>query len=92
MILRQEVPGRRGWELGETVSSASGSRCAVQHIETGRVFWAFGGTPEERLQAAHDEIDRIYQENWDQLADVIEEGDRRGPNVRSLDDLLYPAP
>jgi YD repeat-containing protein len=57
----------------------------VSHVESGHTFWAFGFGAEERLQAAHTEIDRIYQLRWDLLSDLIEEGDRRGPNVKLLD-------
>jgi hypothetical protein len=85
-VQRFPVPGRRGWEFGEEVISASGSRCALTHTETGATFWCWGNSAEARLKEAYTIIDKIYQDRWDIMADLIEEGDRRGPNVRSLDE------
>lgn len=49
------------------------------------MVWVWGRTLEERTDGAQTHVDGLYQSQWDRMADVIEEGDRRGPNVKLLD-------
>lgn len=91
-VIGEDVPGRRGWSIGTVLISASERRSPLTHVETGNSYWVWGQTPEDRIQAAQELIDGVYQKHWDLMADVIEEGDRRGPNVRSLHDDRFDAP
>ena len=91
-IIGEEVPGCRGWVLSPVVISGAERRCALTHVETGETSWVWGGSEQERIQEAQRAIDETYERRWTLMADLIEEGDRRGPNVRSLHDVRIDTP
>ncbi len=79
------VPGRRGWHLGDPVKHGSETRAPLEHVESRYIQWVYGITQEERVRAAQVAIDEVYERRWTLMAELIEQGDFHGPNVKSQD-------
>lgn len=84
-MMNRPVPHRRGWTFGQPVSEGTEVRVAVYHRKAARGFWIHESVPERQDEAAQRGIDRIYAAAVAAMAEVIEDGDRRGPNVRRIE-------
>lgn len=85
MIVRDAIPGRSHWSLGTPISDGPGHwRIAVSHDESSYAFWVHGPNRAAWLTAAEAGIDAVLEARWQAMAELIDEADFYGPNVRIL--------